>query len=120
MSRSVMPEEAAQLFHPDYVVPLVLLLCSDKLPNPSGNLYEVGGGRVSRTRWERSGGHNFPVTANITPEDVSNKWTAITSFDEHADHPWSPEDGAAKIMANINMKNTVSLDAFDGPDSMYR
>lgn len=108
------------LFHPDYVVPLVLLLCSDKIPNPSGNLYEVGGGRVSRTRWERSGGHSFPVTANITPEDVLNKWTAITRFDEHADHPWSPEEGAVKIMANINMKNTVSLDVFGRPNSMYR
>lgn len=115
-----MPEEATLLFHPDYVVPLVLLLCSDKIPNPTGNLYEVGGGRVSRTQWERSGGHNFPVTAKITPEDVLNKWTAITKFDENADHPWSTEEGAGKIMANIQMKNTVSLGVFGRPNSMYR
>ena len=104
-----MPEEAIQLFQPDYVTPLVLLLCSDKLPNPTGNLYEVGGGRVARTRWERSVGHNFPITTKMTAEDVLSKWSAITRFDQNADHPWTTEEGSSKIMANINMKSTVSV-----------
>lgn len=103
-----MPREVSELLKPDYVVPLVLLLCSDKLPNPTGNLYEVGGGRVSQTRWIRSGGHAFPTGGILTPEQVLDKWDLVTVFDERADHPWSPEEGAKRIMATIE-GNTVQV-----------
>lgn len=96
-----MPPEFSNLLKPDYVATLVLLLCSDKLPNPTGNLYEVGGGQVSQTRWIRSGGYAFPPGEALTPEQVLQKWDLVTAFDQRADHPWTPEEGAKKIMATI-------------------
>jgi multifunctional beta-oxidation protein len=109
MSQSVMPSEVSELIKPDYVAPLVLLLCSDKLPNPTGNLYEVGGGRVSQTRWIRSGGYAFPTGGNLTPEQVLHKWDLVTAFDERADHPWSPEEGAKRIMATVERQVSFSF-----------
>lgn len=98
-----MPEDMAQFFDPSFVVPLVLLLCSDKLPSKTatGKLYEVGGGRVSRTRWQRSGGHSFAPIASLAPEDLLEKWSLITAFDSRADSPESPAEGSSRIMANI-------------------
>ena len=101
LSKSVMPPEFSKLLNPDYVATLVLLLCSDKLPNPTGNLYEVGGGQVSQTRWIRSGGYAFPRDQVLTPEHVLEKWDFVTAFDQRADHPWTPEEGAKKIIATI-------------------
>ena len=71
MTRTIMPEELVQAFKPDYIAPLVLALSSDKVPDPTGNLYEVGSGWVGRTRWQRSGGHGFPVDVKLTPDEIT-------------------------------------------------
>jgi multifunctional beta-oxidation protein len=102
-----MPEEMVQAFKPDYIAPLVLLLSSDKLPKESatGKLYEVGSGWVAETRWQRSGGHAFPVDVKLTPEDVLSQWKRITDFnDGRADTPESSQDGLKSIMANMQNK----------------
>ena len=106
MTRSVMPEEMVQAFKPDYVAPLVALLCSDKVPHPpTGGLFEVGSGWHARTRWQRSGGHGFPIDRQLTPEAVASAWEQITDFEDgRADHPEDPHDGLRSIMSN--MKNT--------------
>ena len=102
-----MPEEMVQAFKPDYVAPLVLLLCSDKLPDPpTGLLFEVGSGWQARTRWQRSGGHGFPVDVKLTPEAVVEKWSKIIDFDDgRADHPEGGQDGLKSIMANMENKS---------------
>lgn len=108
MTRTVMPEEMVQAFKPDYIAPLVLLLASDKAPTPTGGLYEVGSGWVGATRWQRSGGHGFPVDKKLTPEAVRTQWERITNFDDgRADHPDSPQDGLKSIMANMENKSKV-------------
>ncbi|PSS25549.1 hypothetical protein M430DRAFT_16265 [Amorphotheca resinae ATCC 22711] len=106
MTRTIMPEEMVQAFKPDYIAPLVVALCSDKVPKPpTGNLYEVGSGWVGRTRWQRTGGHGFPVDVKLTPEEVVKHWEAITNFDDgRADHPEDPNDGLKSIMANMSNK----------------
>ena len=98
-----MPEEMVQAFKPDYVAPLVVLLCSDKVPEPNtGRLFEVGSGWVGETRWQRTGGVLFPVGKAVTPEDVKGQWEKIINFDDgRADHPTSAADANAKIMANL-------------------
>lgn len=103
MTRSIMPEEMVQAFKPDYVAPLVVLLCSDKVPEPNtGRLFEVGSGWVGETRWQRTGGVLFPVDKALTPEDVKGQWEKIVNFDDgRADHPTSAADANAKIMANL-------------------
>lgn len=106
MTRTILPEELVQAFKPDYIAPVVLALCSDKVPkNPTGGLYEVGSGWVGRTRWQRSGGHGFPVDVPLTPEAVLKEWKDIVTFDERADHPEKTQDSLGKIMANMENKS---------------
>ncbi|OCK86022.1 NAD(P)-binding protein [Lepidopterella palustris CBS 459.81] len=104
LTRTVMPEEMVQAFKPDYVAPLVALLCSDKTPDPpTGRLYEVGSGWVAQTRWQRTGGHGFPVDVPLTPEAVIKVWDKIINFDDgRADNPESSQDGLKSIMANMS------------------
>ncbi|KAI9054742.1 hypothetical protein LZ554_001893 [Drepanopeziza brunnea f. sp. 'monogermtubi'] len=103
MTRTIMPEEMVQAFKPDYIAPLVVALCSDKVPEPAtGGLFEVGSGWAGRTRWQRTGGHGFPVDEKLTPEAVLKQWKRITDFDDgRADHPEDSNDGLKSIMANM-------------------
>lgn len=104
MTASVMPEEVVRAFKPDQVAPLVVALCSDKLPEPvTKGLFECGSGWFGRTRWQRSGGHGFPVDVPLTPEAVVANWPKIVNFDDgRADHPEDSAAGAQSIMANMN------------------
>ena len=107
MTRSIMPEEVVQAIKPDYVVPAVLLMCSDKMPQPAtGRLFESGSGWCAETRWQRSGGHSFPVDVELTPEDVVAKWREITNFDDgRATHPASGAESTKVILSNANNKS---------------
>lgn len=100
-----MPEEMVQAFKPDYVAPMVVLLCSDKCPDPTGGLYEVGSGWQARTRWQRTKGFGFPVDVTLTPEAVLKKWDNIITFGADSDHPESAADGLSSIMANMENKS---------------
>ena len=108
MTRSIMPEEMVQAFKPDYVAPLVLLLCSDKVPEPAtGRLFETGSGWAGETRWQRSGGVGFPVDVELTPEMVKEKWSTILDFDDgRADHPKDSQESTERVMANFNNKKS--------------
>ena len=118
MTRSILPEELVQAFKPDYVAPLVLLLCSDKVPDPpTGLLFEVGSGWQAQTRWQRSGGHGFPIDVKLTPEAVLQNWSKIINFDDgRADHPTTPQEGLKSIMANMENKSNKSSDSDSGSD----
>lgn len=106
MTRTIMPEEMVQAFKPDYVAPLVVGLCSDKVPNPTGGLFEVGSGWQAQTRWQRSGGHGFPVDVKLTPEAVLQNWKRIVDFDDgRADHPTETQDGLKSIMDNFSNRS---------------
>lgn len=106
MTRSIMPEDMVQAFKPEQVAPLVVALCSDKMPKPpTGGLFEVGSGWHARTRWQRSGGHGFPVDIKLTPEAVQKAWPSIINFDDgRADHPEDAQDGLKSIMNNMQNK----------------
>jgi len=109
LTRTILPEEIVQAFKPEYVAPFVALLCSDKCPDPTGGLFEVGCGWQARTRWQRSGGHGFPVDVKLTPEAVVSKWNKIIDFDDgRADHPEGGQDGLKGIMNNMNNKSGAS------------
>ncbi len=106
MTATIMPEEMVQAFKPDYIAPLVLALCSDKCPDPTGGLYEVGSGWCGRTRWQRAGGHDFPVDVSLAPEEVLKRWGDIVNFDSPAaDHPERIQDSLSKIMANMENRS---------------
>ncbi|KAH8911467.1 NAD(P)-binding protein [Coniochaeta sp. PMI_546] len=106
MTRTILPEELVQAFKPEYIAPVVLALSSDKVPKkPTGGLYEVGSGWIGQTRWQRTGGHGFPVDVPLTPEEVTKHWKDIVTFDERADHPEKTNDSLEKIMANMENKS---------------
>jgi multifunctional beta-oxidation protein len=105
MTRTIMPEEMVQAFKPDYVAPMVVLLCSDKCPDPTGGLFEVGSGWQARTRWQRTKGFGFPVDVKLTPEAVLKKWDNIVTFGADSDNPESAADGLSSIMANMENKS---------------
>ena len=106
MTATIMPPEIVEALKPDYVAPLVALLCSDKCPDPTGGLYEVGSGWQGRTRWQRTGGFGFPVDVKLTPESVLEKWEMIINFnDGRADNPESGQDGLSSIMANMSNRS---------------
>ena len=104
-----MPEEMVQAFKPEQVAPLVVALCSDKVPKPTtGGLFEVGSGWHARTRWQRSGGHGFPLDVKLTPEALVKIWPNIVNFDDgRADHPEDSQDGLKSIMNN--MQNRIGV-----------
>lgn len=103
MTRSIMPEEMVQAFKPDQVAPIVVALSSDKVPDPpTGCLYEVGSGWHAQTRWQRSGGHGFPIDAKLTPEAIVKQWKNIINFDDgRADNPGDIQDGLKSIVKNM-------------------
>lgn len=106
LTRTIMPEEVVQALKPDFVAPLVVLLCSDKVPEPAtGGLYEVGSGWHAKTRWQRSGGHGFPIDVKLTPEAVLKAWGDIVTFDDRVDYPESSQDGTAKVMQNFQNRS---------------
>jgi multifunctional beta-oxidation protein len=109
MTRTIMPEEMVQAFKPDYVAPLVVLLCSDKVPEPTGGLFEVGSGWQGRTRWQRTGGHAFPIDVKLTPEAILKVWDEVVTFDSRADNPESAQDGLKSIMGNMQNKSKGKL-----------
>lgn len=115
MTRSIMPEEMVQAFKPDYVAPFVVLLCSDKVPKPpTGGLFEVGSGWFARTRWQRAGGHGFPVDVKLTPEAVVAAWNDIINFDDgRTDHPEDGQDGLKSIMNNMSNRKSKPEEKVD-------
>ncbi|CAK7262448.1 bifunctional hydroxyacyl-CoA dehydrogenase/enoyl-CoA hydratase fox2 [Sporothrix epigloea] len=106
MTRTVMPEEMVQAFKPEYIAPLVLALCSDKVPkDPTGLLYEVGSGWAGRTRFERSFGVSFRHDKSLTPEDVAKVWDQIVDFDNgKADYPTKVEASLTRILGEQKIK----------------
>ncbi|KAJ3498155.1 hypothetical protein NLG97_g1348 [Lecanicillium saksenae] len=111
MTESVFTPEMLESFKPDYIAPLVLALCSDSCPDPSGGLYEVGSGWIGKTRWQKAGGHGFPVEVPLTPEEVAKHWNEITDFETgNHSNPEKTADSFGKILGNLKKNKAGSLE----------
>lgn len=64
----------------EYVAPLVGYLTSDANEETTGGLFQVAGGWIAQIRWERAGGHGFPVNRPLEPEHIISKWKLVTDF----------------------------------------
>jgi len=99
LTETVLPKALLEQLKPEFVTPLVLKLCSEDNTETYG-LYEVGAGWIGKLRWERTKGHGFPVSGELTPEMINEKWETITDFTD-AEHPAHGQEAVAAIMANL-------------------
>lgn len=112
MTSTVWPPEMVEAFKPDFIAPVVGFLTSKDNTSTSGALFEILGGWAAQTRWQRSGGFGFPHTRPYTPEDVVDKWSAITNFDDgRATNPSSTQEAIQSIVANFENQGEVPVKA---------
>jgi len=99
MTQTVLPEQLINALKPEYVSPLILYLCHESCTE-NGSLFEIGGGWVSKLRWERTKGSVFPLNKPILPENLRDSWKQITDFSQ-SDYPVSGQDAFAYVMGNL-------------------
>ncbi|KAF9069227.1 peroxisomal hydratase-dehydrogenase-epimerase [Rhodocollybia butyracea] len=104
MTETVWTEDMLKAFRPEHVAPLVGYLTSEDNDEVSGNLFELSGGWIAQSRWQRSGGFGFPTQKPYAPEDVVTKWKDITVFDERATHPTSTSEAMQQLIENFENK----------------
>ncbi|KAI9477831.1 MAG: hypothetical protein EXX96DRAFT_650255 [Benjaminiella poitrasii] len=91
MTETVMPPEVLASLKPEFVTPVVGYLCHEGTAE-TGGIFEVGGGFVSKLRWERSQGAVFKADETFTPSAVQAKWAEITDFEKDNQYPTSVMD----------------------------
>ncbi|DAZ93298.1 TPA: hypothetical protein N0F65_012464 [Lagenidium giganteum] len=79
MTATIMPEDMVKRWKPEYVAPTIAYLSHESV-EVSGCIFESGGGYVGQVKWQRSPGHFFDISKEITIEDVQAQWSKITDF----------------------------------------
>lgn len=111
MTATVMGEDQLAAVSPDFIVPTVAYLCSEQTEN-TGGVYELGGGYVAKSRWERASGALFKTDPSMTPSAILAKWDEVNNF-EDADYPdsamemqWGDKlEQASKLPSNPQGEN---------------
>jgi len=99
LTETVLPPNLIEALKPEFVSPLVALLCSDKCPD-TGQIYAVGGGFFARVAMFQSPGKFLPTDKPVTPEDVLAIQGEISSM-ENATEPKNLAEGSMAIMAKF-------------------
>lgn len=129
MTRTIFREkELKNHFDPGQVSPLFVLLASEELQRSTGKagvrgqLFEIGGGWVGKTRFQRSAGFTATAVAKdntITPELIRENWAKVVDFSK-PQYPRNIAESSALIMralqaasAPINSSSSSSKDGGD-------
>ena len=99
MTEGLIPPQVFEQLKPELVSPLEVYLASQACAETSG-LFEVGGGWIGKTRWERSLGTGFDPRAGFSPEDVAEHWQQICNFDD-AVHPADNIEALQAMMKHL-------------------
>jgi NAD(P)-dependent dehydrogenase (short-subunit alcohol dehydrogenase family) len=111
MTENVMPPDLLEVLKPESVAPVVGYLAHDTCTSTSG-VYELGGGWVSRLRWQRSRGAFLPAGKALSLESVRAAWADANRFDDFAAYPDSTQSSFEPIMENLR-KDTNAVTALD-------
>ncbi|EDV29791.1 uncharacterized protein TRIADDRAFT_19721 [Trichoplax adhaerens] len=77
-----LPSEVMGKFKVEDIPPLVVYLCHESCQE-NGGLFEVGGGWISKLRWQRTNGVVIPnASAKTAPESVQQNWDKITDWQD--------------------------------------
>ncbi len=87
LTEDVFPPEVQEQLKPEFVVPLVLYLCSEECP-VSGGVYNAGGGVYGRAVVVSTPGVRLGSGEKIpTPEEIAARWSEITSLQGAKPYP---------------------------------
>ena len=77
---------------PEFVAPLVLLLCSDKCPG-SGGIYAAGGGYFAKVAIVHGAGTFLPTDKALTAEDILGAWDQVADMKDAKEYANAAEAG---------------------------
>ncbi|CDZ96369.1 multifunctional beta-oxidation protein [Phaffia rhodozyma] len=114
MLATVMPPDMLKALNPEFIAPLVGVLCSKDNGSPpvSGRIFEVGAGFVAEVRWEESQGVIFRTDDTFTPSAVKHRFADIRNFDK-AEHPESMTD--RDMIATLQKASSLPPNAQSDP-----
>jgi len=79
LTETIWPEDVIKATNPEYVVPIVVKLCSED-SKENGSVFEAGASWFAKVRTERSKGVAFGIETPVTAEQVADKWDEICDF----------------------------------------
>ncbi|KAG2736406.1 hypothetical protein G9P44_000496 [Scheffersomyces stipitis] len=100
MTLTIFREEDKNLYHPDAVAPLLVYLASEDVP-VTGEIFEIGGGWIGNTRWQRSKGVVAKTDADVTAEFVNAHIEEIIDFESGSTNPKSTTESSMEILSAI-------------------
>jgi multifunctional beta-oxidation protein len=110
MTATVMPPDVLENLKPDWVVPLVAVLVHSSNIEETGSIFQVGGGYISKLRWERAKGALLKADASLTPGAILKKWADVNDFSV-PEYPEGPANFVEKLEdAQKLPKNTQNED----------
>jgi hypothetical protein len=80
MTENLLPAEILEKMKPEFVAPLVMFLCSDRI-NESGGIYNAGFGFFNKV--EIQSGHGIYIcnsSGKISADDIAEKWDTISDM----------------------------------------
>lgn len=98
MTETVMPPDMVAALKPEYVAPMVAYLCHEEC-EPTGSIFELGGGWISKLRWQRSKGAMFQGAFSV--EDVAGAYETIEDFENDPEFPEGVNSAFSPIMENL-------------------